>query len=303
MHKIVNSLSFIADAAEYFDRKTGAAWRIRSNLTNSVVWAANAHLRAVREGTPERIVSTMIVLATLRCWTRDCNTSSFVLDLTPTNVAKTLGLEKVVDLHAEACRMARNKCMTTRNALRFKEFYDASLGSLEAQRNDRAAAVEDIANLLADSGFTVDADAADVLTSFHDMPCQSGDFIADSDLYDNNAVERQIDTLSEVVGNALESMYDVCDRELGSAITADKIARLTGYDRAIKEMMNVVGVDTKKLAERRARLEAQIDAAALEIEGNQKLLDAQIAEQMNAMAQAAAEPHVKPKRTRVKASA
>ena len=91
MNTIINNLSLIADAAEYFDRATSAAWRIRAALTNMAVWAANSYVY-LEENQPdsERLHRDRIKLSTIRTWIRDCNASSFVLDLTPGNVRKTL---------------------------------------------------------------------------------------------------------------------------------------------------------------------------------------------------------------------
>ena len=130
MNKIVNNLAQIADAAEYFDRKTGAAWKIRGALTNMLVWSANGLLYANQTNDPERIFKARTELATLRIWARDANTSSFVLDLTPSNVRRTLGLERQVDVHEEAVRMARMKCIQIRSTSRFQQFYKDAVSSI-----------------------------------------------------------------------------------------------------------------------------------------------------------------------------
>lgn len=304
MNKIVTNLTLIADAAEYFDRKTSSAWKIRGCLTNMLVWAANSYLYAKRGNDQQRIFDTASVLATLRVWAKDSIESSFTLDLTPSTVRRTLGLEREVDVHEEAVREARMKCIQTRSASKFKQFYDASINAHEERRRQREEAVEDITNLLSDNAFHVSPEMRDYCAAFEQLDL--GDIVSDKQLYDDAKVERQYDTLAECVGNALEAMYDVCDGELAAAITTDKINRLSGYHRAIMLMMEVAGVDTKKLAERRAKLEAQIDAMAKEMSGKVEDLDAQIAAQIAEMAQPAApEPQAepaKPKRTRVKAA-
>jgi hypothetical protein len=86
--------------------------------------------------------------------------------------------------------------------------------------------------------------------------------------------------LAEVVGNALEAMYDVCDAELAAAITQDKVQRLSGYSRAISNMLTITGVDMKKLAERRVKLEALIDAQINGVNSTVAEIDKQIAEQL-----------------------
>ena len=282
MNKIVNNLAQIADAAEYFDRKTGAAWKIRSALTNMIVWACNSYLYATRTDNVERICKGMIEVATLRSWIKDCDNSAFTLDLTEAAVSKTLGLERVVDIHVEAVRSARQKCIQTRSALSFKKYYDAAIASYENQMAQRKANVTAIAELLAyaNENFVATWEVALHFTNALGMEVKEGDALNDSDLYDDGAVERQADQLAEVVGNALEAMYDVCDAELAAAITQDKVQRLSGYHKAINNMMVITGVDMKKLAERRVKLEALIDAQINGVNNTVAEIDAQIAEQL-----------------------
>ena len=67
MNKLIQNLAQIADAAEYFDKKTGAAWKIRSALTNMVVWACNAHLYAVKTDSAERIATALVAERLAAC--------------------------------------------------------------------------------------------------------------------------------------------------------------------------------------------------------------------------------------------
>jgi len=312
MNKIINNLAQIADAAEYFDRKTGAAWKIRSSLTNMVVWGCNAHLYALKSGNAERIARSMTVVATLRTWVHDSNCNSFALDLTPDAIKRTLGLERVVDVHEEAVRSARQKCIQTRSALNFKKFYNAAIAAFEEQRKSRLEAVESIAELISDVSFTLTPSLSDYFETFLNM--RLGSEASDADLYDEAAVERQADQLAETLGNALEAMYDVCEVELAASITADKVNRLAGYHRAIMNMLVITGVDIKKLAQRRAKLEqlidAQIDAVGKSVAAIDAEIEAQMAEETNPpgtgrgakeayIAQVEAAPQ-KPKRQRVK---
>lgn len=286
MNKIINNLAQLADAAEYFDKKTGAAWKIRSCLTNMIVWACNAHLYAMKTDSAERITASMVQVATLRTWIHDCSCSAFVLDLTESSVRKTLGLERVVDVHEEAVRSARQKCIQTRSALHFKKYYDAAIASFEEQRKTRSQAVEEIAALISDNDFSVSHEVASHFETFLNMSIV-GTTISDADLYDDGAVERQADQLAEVVGNALEAMYDVCDAELAAAITTDKVNRLTGYLKAIQNMMVITGVDMTKLAQRRVKLEALIEKQISLVSASVEDIDKSIAEQL-------AEPVVEP---------
>lgn len=303
MNKIITNLAQIAQAAEYFDKKTSAAWRIRSCLTNMAVWAANSYIRAKKSMDVEQECKAAVRLATLRTWMRDCNESSFVLDLTPSAVRKTLGLERVVDIHEEACREARFKCIQTRSAANFKKFYDAAVSAFTERQRQREENVESIAELLSDNTIAVSHEMSDYFKAFMHEDIAPGD-IEDQKLYDDAAVEQEADTLAECVANALEAMYDVCEQQLAAAITTDKVQRLTGYHHGIMQMMQVVGVDTKRLAQRRVALEAQIAAMADQAKASVASIDADIEAQLAAMAepQPEAEPEpVKPSRSRVKA--
>lgn len=277
MNKIINNLAQIAAAAEYFDRATGAAWKIRAVLTNALVWSANSYLYALETDSVERIARSMVELSTLRSWARDCDANAFQLDLLPASVGRTLGLERKVDVHEEACRTARVKCLQTRSAMNFKKFYDAAVAAHEEQRKQRAERVDTIAQLLADNEWRLDHALADHFETVL-LIKPDGFTLTDADLYDDAAVEAQADRLAETVGNALESMYDECETQLAAAITTDKIGRLSGYSTAINNMLVITGVDMKKLAMRRAKLEEQIaQAIGKEAAGVNADVDAQIA--------------------------
>jgi hypothetical protein len=282
MNKIVNNLAQIADAAEYFDKKTGAAWKIRSALTNMVVWSCNSYLYAVKSDSVERVCKSMVEVATLRSWVRDSDNNAFSLDLTESAVAKTLGLERVVDTHIEAVRSARQKCIQTRSALHFKKYYDEAIAAFDEQRRVRQDSVTQIAELLAyaNAPFTPTFDEASYLSAQLNIDAKESEELDDSALYDDAAVERQADQLAETVGNALEAMYDVCDAELAAAITQDKVNRLTGYHRAITNMMKITGVDMTKLAQRRVKLEALIEAQIDLVSASVADIDASIADQL-----------------------
>jgi hypothetical protein len=201
-------------------------------------------------------------------------------------------------VHEEACREARMKCIQTRSAVHFKKYYDAAINAFEERRRMREENVESIANLLSDQDFNLSPELVDHMRTFEGMSPDEN--ITDADLYDDNAVDRQYDTLAECVGNCLESMYDVCDAELAAAITKDKVTRLTGYHRAIMQMMEVAGVDTTRLAQRRAKLEALIDAQINGVSASVASLDAQMAEQIAAMSIPAPAPEpAKPRRKTV----
>lgn len=287
MNTIITNLPLIADAAEYFDRRTMAAWRIRSSITSSLVWAANSLVNAMKGDDPAIIQRAQIVMATLRCWMRDCNQSSFVLDLTPPAVRKTLGLDKEIDVHAEACKQARQKCMQLRSASRFKEFYDKAVLQLTMQRAKREENVAEISDILADSGFVLHGEFTDMrgYTAMY-----SEEFVSDEELYDDESVIVQTDRLAEVIGNALEAMYEVCDADLANAITSSKISRLTGYMTGITAMFPIVGVDTHRMAERKSKLEAQIAALEGQVNKSNEELQAEISAQVDELVEQATQP-------------
>ena len=282
MNALINSLSLIADAAEYLDRSTSAAWRIRAALTNMAVWSANSYVW-LEENQPdsERMHRDRIKLSTIRCWLRDCNTSSFALDLTPGNVRKTLGLERITDPHEDACRIARAKCMQTRNAANFAKYYQSALELAEARKQQHERAVERIANILSDHGWTLEGQMFDARG--YDTIYETPTFVSDEDLVDEDLMETEIDKLSDTLANALEAMYVEVDNQLAAAIVTAKINRLAGYKVAIEQMMSIVGVDKAVLARRQVQLEAQLEAERKLLDGKAKTLDEQIAEQMAAM--------------------
>lgn len=300
MNKIINNIALIADAAEYFDRRIGSAWKIRAMLTNMVVYAARSLMYARKAEDRERECKAMVILATLRCWVKDANNSSLVLDLTPGAVSRTLGIGRITDPHAEACRIARAKCLQRRNATNFKAFYNEALNQLEEQEARKTADVEEIANLISDNSFEYEGEFTDnrgVSTMYMNLTS-----IPDTDLYDEDSVERQLDQLAEGLGNTLETMYVECERELAGAITTNKISRLEGYFQGINQMMNIVGVDTKKMADRQIKLEQLVQAEMDKLATAIVDVDAQIEQQMMEMAKPEPEPEPAkaPKRGMVK---
>ena len=301
MNEVINNLGQIAAAAEYFDRKTGAAWKLRAVITNAVVWAANRvwTLQNDEQAPREMLCKAMITLATLRCWTRDVDSTALSLDLTPGAVRRTLGLERKIDAHDEACRVARTKCIQRRSAAKFQEFYNAAIQALDDQRKAREAAVEAIANLISDNGFSWEGEFTDMRG--YDVLLSNGSFLDDTDLYDDDSVELQADRLAETVAAVLESMHLECEAELAAALTTAKITRLSAYAQGIDQMMKIVGIDTAKLARRQMELERQLDSELHKIEAKIKTVDADIEGEISKlMAQQDAEPQepTKPKRER-----
>ena len=299
MNEVINNLGQIAAAAEYFDRKTGAAWKLRAVITNAVVWAANRvwTLQNDENAPREMLCKAMITLATLRCWARDVDSTALSLDLTPGAVRRTLGLERKIDAHDEACRVARTKCIQRRSAGKFQEFYNAAIQALDDQRKAREAAVESIANLISDNGFSWEGEFTDMRG--YDVLLSKGSFLDDTDLYDDDSVELQTDRLAETVAGVLEGMCLECEADLAAALTTTKINRLSAYAQGIDQMMKIVGIDTAKLARRQVELERQLDSELNKVEAKIKTVDADIEGEISKlMAQQDAEPQEPTKPTR-----
>jgi len=301
---VITNITLIADAAEYFDRKIGSAWKIRAAMTNALVWAANRviNMEQNKNAEPDQLVDARVTLATLRVWAKDMNTTSLSLDLLHGSIRRTLGLDRELDPHEEACRVARDKCQRARSAARFTEFYNAAREALDEQRRQREEAVESIAWLLSQDGFSaIDLVKTDGLViNSHD------EFVLDEEIYDENMVEYQFDQLSERIANVLESMHVQCDAELSAAIVTNKITRLSSFMTAIETMMDIVGVDKSKLNIRQVALDKQMDEAERKIKASMQTINADIEGEISKlMAQQNAEPQepTKPKRRMVKGEA
>ena len=293
MNKHVNAIPLFSTALEYFDRKTGGAWRLRSCLTSMAVWAGNGHLYALQSGDPDSIAKSMIQLATLRTWMHSVREDGFVLDFTSTAVAKTLGLDKHVDAHAEASRIARDKCIRSRSATKFVQYYKEAMNQLDETRRRRLESVEQITELLASSYFQLTEDVADHLRTFYTITTDGiMGVVCDSELYDDAAVERQADQLAECLANVLTSASEVCEAEYSGAITEAKIAKLTGFRNGIRMGMEQVGINLSQLAKRKQALDALIDAQAATLDAEVKTLDEQIAAAQAQVAPDAASPKV-----------
>ena len=301
---VIANITLIADAAEYFDRKIGSAWKIRAAMTNALVWAANRviNMEKNKNAEPDQLVDARVTLATLRVWANDMNTTSLTLDLLHGSIRRTLGLDREVDPHEEACRVARDKCQRARSAARFTEFYNAAREALDEQRRQREEAVESIAWLLSQNGFS----ASDLVKTDSLVVNSHDEFVLDEEIYDENTVEYQFEQLSERIANVLESMYVQCDAELSAAIVTHKITRLSSFMTAIETMMDIVGVDKSKLAIRQVALDKQMDDAETKIKASMKTINADIEGEISKlMAQQNAEPQepTKPERHMVKGEA
>ena len=331
MNNLIINIPLISSPLEYFDRKTGGAWRLRACLTNMGVWAANAYLWALQSGNtssttspvceagtsdwqvaraeraanvtkrfdqsvlmtgnPEAISRSMITLATVRTWLHEVVADGFALDLTTSNIRKTLGLDKVLDTHEEAKRLARIKCIKARSATKFTQWYKETLQQLEEQRKRREESVEQIAELLASTGFEITEEIADHLRSFRLIDVHDY-YILDKELYDEAAAERQFDQLSECLATVLVTASEVCDDEYAAAITEAKVAKLQGYRQALRMGMEIVGIDTEKLQAKSQALNALLDVQEAKVDNDLRSLDEQIAAAMEQVSPAPATPNV-----------
>ena len=296
---VITNITLIADAAEYFDRKIGSAWKIRAAMTNALVWAANRVITMEnnKNAEPDQLVDVRVTLATLRVWAKDMNTTSLSLDLLHGSIRRTLGLEREVDPHGEACRVARDKCQRARSAARFTEFYNAAREALDEQRRQREEAVESIAWLLSQDGFS----ASDLVKTDSLVVTNQDEFVLDEEIYDENMVEYQFDQLSERIANVLESMHVQCNDELSAAIVTNKINRLSSFMTAIESMMDIIGVDKSKLDIRQVALEKQMADAEAKIKASMQSVDADIEgeiSKMMAQQDAESQEQTKPKRER-----
>lgn len=306
MNKTVTNLTLIADAAEYFRNNT-AAFRIRSTLTSMGVWAANAFLNVTNDPKAEaqRVFEAMTKLATIRTWLRDSNTSSFVLDLTTTAVENQLGLNKVVDEHEEAKRIARQKMKQTLSTSKEKymQYYKAAKQALEEQTKKRRERVEEITNLLSDTSFTVTDDVRDYAASFLNFDMQQS--MQDCDLYDDNYVERESDRLDQTVGVACESLLLDINAAYDATVVEKTINKLAGYKKAVLSMMDVIGVDTKRLAERAEHRNKAWSDIESELDAKEAISNAQLDALESELQDELSEPKAedKPKRKRVAVAA
>lgn len=304
MNVTIQNIALISTAAEYFDRATGASWKLRSTMVSMAVWATRSYLTLSQRADADltNVCRAAIIMATIRKWVHTIESDGFSLDLTTDSVRRAMGLNRELDIHAEACRVARNKCIQMRSATRFTEFYKNATVTLEEQRIRNEGLVEEIANMLSDTSVYWDGEFIDTL-GVSSVLC--GEMLNDDDLYDEGAVETQADRISETMAQILEAMHAECERQFSAALTDSKIAKLGAHKEAIERCMNAIGVSTTRLAQRQLALEQQLAAAESKLNEGVKSIDQDIEAQM-----AAAMAHVetakveeaKPKRRRVPAA-
>ena len=304
MNVTIQNIALISTAAEYFDRATGASWKLRSTMVSMAVWATRSYLTLSQRADADltNVCRAAVVMATIRKWVHTIESDGFSLDLTTDSVRRAMGLNRELDIHAEACRVARNKCIQMRSATRFTEFYKNASATLEEQRLHNEGLVEEIANMLSDTSVYWDGEFIDTLGVSHVL---IGSNLTDDDLYDEGAVETQADRINETMAQILEAMHAEYERQFSAALTDGKIAKLGAHKEAIERCMNAIGVSTTRLAQRQLALEQQLAAAESKLNEGVKSIDQDIEAQM-----AAAMAHVetakveeaKPKRRRVPAA-
>lgn len=273
MNKIITSLPLCFDALEYLDRQMGGAWRIRAALTNMAVWAANSVIYANSQDDGQRAFVEKCKLSTIRALIRDVEGSGIQLDLTNDAVRKTLGIERS-NPHEDAVRVARQKCLAARSAVRFAEHYGKALAVAEERLRSREANVSEIADMLSDKGWVLDGYFTDAIgvETFYEH-----EFVEDTQLYDEALLESELDRFGETLANVLESNMAEIDRRYGAAITTKSISVLTAHKTALERMMEIVGIDKTKLAERNIRLEQLVAEQIDAVNGKAASIDEQIA--------------------------
>ena len=305
MNVAIENIALISTAAEYFGRATGADWKLRSTMVSMAVWATRNYLTLSQRADADltNVCRAAVVMATIRKWAHTVERDGFSLDLTSDSVRRAMGLNRELDIHAEACRVARNKCIQMRSATRFMEFYKNATATLEEQRRMNTELVEEIANMLSDTSVSWDGEFIDARGVSQVL---IDGVLSDDDLYDEDAVETQADRIAETMAQVLEAMHVECERQFSGALTDSKINKLSAYKTSIERCMNAIGVNTNRLAQRQVALEQQLKAAEAKANEGAKSVDDEIAAQMEA---AAAMAHVetakveeaKPKRRRVPA--
>lgn len=314
MNVAIENIALISTAAEYFGRITSADFKLRSTMVSMAVWATRSYLTLSQRADADltNVCRAAVVMATIRKWVHTVERDGFSLDLTSDSIRRSMGLHKELDIHAEACKVARNKCLQMRSAARFLEFYKNATASLEEQRRTNTELVEEIANMLSDTSINWEGEFIDcrgepiMIEGAKEKKGHPGVFeggiLTDDDLYDEDAVETQADRIAETMAQVLEAMHVECERQFSGALTDSKINKLSAYKTSIERCMNAIGVNTNRLAQRQLALEQQLAAAESKLNEGVKSIDQDIEAQM-----AAAMAHVetakveetKPKRHRV----
>lgn len=305
MNVAIENIALISTAAEYFGRATGADWKLRSTMVSMAVWATRSYLTLSQRADADltNVCRAAVVMATIRKWVHTVERDGFSLDLTSDSVRRAMGLNRELDIHAEACRVARNKCIQMRSATRFMEFYKNATASLEEQRRTNTELVEEIANMLSDTSINWDGEFIDARGVSQVLA--EGEVLSDDDLYDEDAVETQADRIAETMAQVLEAMHVECERQFSGALTDSKINKLSAYKTSIERCMNAIGVNTNRLAQRQIALEAQLKAAEEKANEGAKNVDDEIAAQMEAAmthVETAKVEEAKPKRRHVPAA-
>ena len=303
MNVAIENIALISTAAEYFGRATGADWKLRSTMVSMAVWATRNYLTLSQRADADltNVCRAAVVMATIRKWAHTVERDGFSLDLTSDSVRRAMGLNRELDIHAEACRVARNKCIQMRSATRFMEFYKNATATLEEQRRMNTEMVEEIANMLSDTSVSWDGEFIDARGVSQVL---IDGVLSDDDLYDEDAVETQADRIAETMAQVLEAMHAECERQFSGALTDSKINKLSAYKTSIERCMNAIGVNTNRLAQRQVALEQQLKAAEAKANEGAKSVDDEIAAQMEAAAALATQAtteEAKPKRRRVPA--
>ena len=191
MNVAIENIALISTAAEYFGRATGADWKLRSTMVSMAVWATRSYLTLSQRADADltNVCRAAVVMATIRKWVHTIEADGFSLDLTSDSVRRSMGLHKELDIHAEACRVARNKCIQMRSTTRFMEFYKNATATLEGQRRTNTELVEEIANMLSDTSISWDGEFIDARGVSQVL---IDGVLSDDDLYDEDVDRKSV---------------------------------------------------------------------------------------------------------------
>ena len=102
MNVTIQNIALISTAAEYFDRATGASWKLRSTMVSMAVWATRSYLTLSQRADADltNVCRAAVVMATIRKWVHTIESDGFSLDLTTDSVRRAMGLNRELDIHA-----------------------------------------------------------------------------------------------------------------------------------------------------------------------------------------------------------
>jgi hypothetical protein len=244
MNQIISKLPLIWEAAEYFEKQCGSSWVLKSFFQRTFIWSAYSVLSANSFGDKRKELSATAKLCALRVWIDNLSNNGILLELDRSSVEKTLGVGREIDVHTEACSIARKHCMRARSATDFRRYYFNAVDTINEREEFKLNSVDKIVTLLGERK-SVDPD--------------TGEIISDLDRYDDRFVEREIDMLHETLAKVVESLDVECREQLKRTVSSTTRSRLMGHLDKIHEMARLVGVEPERIANRQIDLDAEIE--------------------------------------------